>query len=668
MLAKLGARRLARPLRPGARGHDARRHGDRLRPARRPGDRRRCDATPSPTTSHLRLAANVLAGAIIGSAAWFGGSSAARSAILVPIAAAKLAEATSETCYGLAQRHDRMRFVADLADRSAARSDSARWCCVVTLGGTARRRGVGDGGGLDGVPAPRRPAGGAPARAAGRAAAAGRARRLARESAPLGAVNGVCALDAERPALPAPARATARRRSATSRRCRRSSRRSAQLAGAIGHAAAPRLGWAASDEPRGATARLVLAAARRGEAFVGVLVCSATGSSGGASSPSRTPRTTRPTGRRSSWCGRGRAPVGELGVLLRAGRRAPARRSSSRVQCLGLLVTRERRRRARSRASGSAVRRWRWPSAVRRAHGAASGVASCSGAGTAHEARRSRADEVSVDPRRHGARRRERHRARAAATLLGRRRCSRACARGPRRGDSSVARTDELRRRACSSRAGDATGSSASRSRRRPASLERAPAARRPTRSTSSSAAGSTRTRWRGSARASSWTASRSTSSCRSSAARRCAPRRRGSAAMRVISLHAVADGRTGRVVAPRLIDVVGRGSPAARSWRRCSRRDRAARLVAAWAGRSSTCQKRIGRVRPALPALQVPLDGGGRGGSCCALAASLRALRRLQLQAAGGRGPARHAARPVPARARASTSCRSSGTCCAAT
>jgi O-antigen/teichoic acid export membrane protein len=59
----------------------------------------------------LRLVANVVAAVILAAIA-AATLDAATTAILVPLAVAKLAEATSETCYGLAQRHDRMSFVA----------------------------------------------------------------------------------------------------------------------------------------------------------------------------------------------------------------------------------------------------------------------------------------------------------------------------------------------------------------------------------------------------------------------------------------------------------------------------------------------------------------------------------------------------------------------------
>src|SRR5437868_4646808 len=56
-------------------------------------------------------------------------------AILVPIGVAKIVEATSETCYGLAQRHDRMRFVA-LSRVARGALGLAALLAVVGRGGT----------------------------------------------------------------------------------------------------------------------------------------------------------------------------------------------------------------------------------------------------------------------------------------------------------------------------------------------------------------------------------------------------------------------------------------------------------------------------------------------------------------------------------------------------
>ena len=84
---------------------------------------------------YLRLAANLVAAGVIGAVAALGVLEPAAVAILVPIGVAKLAEATSETCYGLAQRHERMRLVAvSRATRGAFGLVSL--VTTVALGGT----------------------------------------------------------------------------------------------------------------------------------------------------------------------------------------------------------------------------------------------------------------------------------------------------------------------------------------------------------------------------------------------------------------------------------------------------------------------------------------------------------------------------------------------------
>jgi len=197
---------------------------------------------------NLRLVANVVAGAIIVAAAVAGGLEPAAVAIVIPIGAAKIAEATSETCYGCAQRHDRMRFVAI--------SRVARGA----LGLVALVAVVGMGGSL---------AAGAWALAAAWAAflvavdlpvasalepifvrtRLDRLWSLARESAPLGGVSGVYAVAQNVPryflevghgaeavgyftALASVVPALS------------------QVATAICHAAAPRLGWTSGDARR----------------------------------------------------------------------------------------------------------------------------------------------------------------------------------------------------------------------------------------------------------------------------------------------------------------------------------------------------------------------------------------------------------------------------------
>jgi O-antigen/teichoic acid export membrane protein len=61
---------------------------------------------------NLRIAANLVAAACLAAVAAAGWIGALPVAVLVPVAVAKLADATSETCYGLAQKHGRMEVVA----------------------------------------------------------------------------------------------------------------------------------------------------------------------------------------------------------------------------------------------------------------------------------------------------------------------------------------------------------------------------------------------------------------------------------------------------------------------------------------------------------------------------------------------------------------------------
>jgi O-antigen/teichoic acid export membrane protein len=61
---------------------------------------------------NLRLAANLVAGAFLAVLAVTGVVGSLSVGVLVPVALAKLADATSETCYGLAQKHGRMEMVA----------------------------------------------------------------------------------------------------------------------------------------------------------------------------------------------------------------------------------------------------------------------------------------------------------------------------------------------------------------------------------------------------------------------------------------------------------------------------------------------------------------------------------------------------------------------------
>src|SRR6185295_11105234 len=84
---------------------------------------------------YLRLGANLIAAGLMAAAVAVGLLEPAAVAILVPIGVAKLAEASSETCYGLAQRHDRMRFVAVSRVARGALGLGAL-VAVVALGGT----------------------------------------------------------------------------------------------------------------------------------------------------------------------------------------------------------------------------------------------------------------------------------------------------------------------------------------------------------------------------------------------------------------------------------------------------------------------------------------------------------------------------------------------------
>ena len=84
---------------------------------------------------NLRLAANVVAGVAIGVAGLAGAAPDGAASLLVPISVAKLVEVTSETCYGLAQRHDRVRSVA-LSQALRACVGLTALIVALTLGGT----------------------------------------------------------------------------------------------------------------------------------------------------------------------------------------------------------------------------------------------------------------------------------------------------------------------------------------------------------------------------------------------------------------------------------------------------------------------------------------------------------------------------------------------------
>jgi len=194
----------------------------------------------------LRIAANLVGGAIIATAAGLVGTVTA--AILLPLGVAKLAEATSETCYGLAQRHDRMRWVA-LSKSIRGGLGLAALLAVIGLGGTLA---VGTwalaatwAGFLFGVDLPA-------ARALEPILTSPKAStlwRLARESAPLGAVNGIFAASQ---ALPRYLLQLSQGAAAVGYFTALFAIIPALdvLAASVGHAAAPRLGWAAGTDSR----------------------------------------------------------------------------------------------------------------------------------------------------------------------------------------------------------------------------------------------------------------------------------------------------------------------------------------------------------------------------------------------------------------------------------
>ncbi|HJQ85000.1 MAG TPA: oligosaccharide flippase family protein [Candidatus Binatia bacterium] len=198
---------------------------------------------------NLRLATNLVSGALIAAVAVIGLVSGPAAAVLIPVAVAKLSDATSETCYGLAQKHDRMRFVA-ISKTARGALGLAALAAVVILGGSVSE--------------------GAWALAAAwtiylllidlRMAASlepilGRPQlavlwRLVRETAPLGGVCGVIALTQSVPRfllqLTQGAAAVGYYTALAALGTVLS-----HLAGAAGNAAAPRLGWAvASDTAR----------------------------------------------------------------------------------------------------------------------------------------------------------------------------------------------------------------------------------------------------------------------------------------------------------------------------------------------------------------------------------------------------------------------------------
>ena len=220
----------------------------------------------------LRLALDVVAAVAIGAAAVLGVVEPAAVAILVPIGVAKIAEATSETCYGSAQRHERMRFVAvSRAARGAI--GLVALVAVVALGGTLAAGtwalaaawtaflvfvDLPTAGALEPIFArPRR----------------GAIWRLTRESAPLGGVNGLFAAGQS---LPRYLLGLSHGAAAVGYLTALGAVLPAllQLAAAICHAAAPRLGRAAVGDPR-RYRRLVLELVGGFGAMGGLLVLAA---------------------------------------------------------------------------------------------------------------------------------------------------------------------------------------------------------------------------------------------------------------------------------------------------------------------------------------------------------------------------------------------------------
>jgi O-antigen/teichoic acid export membrane protein len=84
---------------------------------------------------NLRLSANLVAGAVLAALALTGIVGSLSAGVLIPVALAKLADATSETCYGLAQKHGRMDVVA-LSRSLRGILGTAGLTTVVAMGGT----------------------------------------------------------------------------------------------------------------------------------------------------------------------------------------------------------------------------------------------------------------------------------------------------------------------------------------------------------------------------------------------------------------------------------------------------------------------------------------------------------------------------------------------------
>jgi O-antigen/teichoic acid export membrane protein len=219
---------------------------------------------------NLRHAGNVVAGVAVGLILGLGVVQGEAAAVLLPIAVAKLAEATSETCYGLAQRHGRIRFVA-VSKSARGMLGLGAFVAVVASGGT-----VAEGAwGLAVAWMVFLFAMDLPAAAALEPAVAwprrAMLRELAADSAPLGAVAGLVALIQSAPRVLLEHHAgvavlgyyTAL--SAVSPAI-------GQLAAAMGNAAAPRLGWAVATDAAGyrRLVRRLLAAATLATVLLGL--------------------------------------------------------------------------------------------------------------------------------------------------------------------------------------------------------------------------------------------------------------------------------------------------------------------------------------------------------------------------------------------------------------
>jgi O-antigen/teichoic acid export membrane protein len=197
---------------------------------------------------NLRLAAHVAAATIILLVAAAGVVPASAAAIVLPLGLAKLAEATSETCYGVAQRNDRMRFVA-LSQAARAGLGLGALVAVVALGGTLAEATWA----LAAVWAAALLAVDLPAAHALEPALArpnvGRLWALARECAPLGMLFGVSAI---KESLPRYLLQASHGAAAVGyfTALQAVGPLLGQLASAVGHGAAPRLGWNASRDPR----------------------------------------------------------------------------------------------------------------------------------------------------------------------------------------------------------------------------------------------------------------------------------------------------------------------------------------------------------------------------------------------------------------------------------